>query len=262
MSASSIPYATEAWNPVRTSAGLFVCDRMSPGCERCWFQRMFRRFRRLGRRGIGKLGCWGPELKRVETWRKPRTVAVQFAGDLFHQRVPDGVIGKVLGICEGYRKHRWLVLTKRAFRLRCLAGSWKIPSIPNIWYGVTCESDGYARQRLSDLAFHGNIARQWASFEPLLGPIDLAQPAFSRILRLGQVIQWAVIGCESGPGARPCDLAWIRALVEQCREFDVPVYVKQVRLPGGAGVSYDPAEWPEDLRIRELPWRNDYAGRS
>lgn len=33
---------------------------------------------------------------------------------------------------------------------------------------------------------------------------------------------------ESGPGARPCDVGWIRDIVGQCRAAEVPVFVKQL----------------------------------
>ena len=42
--------------------------------------------------------------------------------------------------------------------------------------------------------------------------------------RLDQVI----VGGESGPKARPCDVQWIRSIVRQCQGADVPVFVKQL----------------------------------
>src|SRR3990167_5349220 len=79
-------------------------------------------------------------------------------------------------------------------------------------------------------------------------------------------IDWLIVGGESGPHARPCNLAWIRSAVAQCRAAGVPVFVKQL---GGAdgpdsvtvvsGMRYrdragaDPSEGPEDLRVREWP---------
>jgi protein gp37 len=101
-------------------------------------------------------------------------------------------------------------------------------------------------------------------------------------------INWLIIGGESGPHARPCDPAWIRSLVAQCQAAEVSCFVKQLgsapyeeraaddHLPAyareaarkyGIGplvtevTEYrlrdrkggDPAEWPEDLRMREFP---------
>jgi protein gp37 len=89
-----------------------------------------------------------------------------------------------------------------------------------------------------------------------------------------------IVGGESGPGARPCDVAWIRSIVEQCRAAGVPAFCKQLgadpceAIPGkeetravnapfmGGGWSHltlrdrkggDLDEWPEDLRVREFP---------
>lgn len=91
-------------------------------------------------------------------------------------------------------------------------------------------------------------------------------------------IHWVIVGGESGPGARPCDLAWIRGIVEQCQAASVPVFVKQLGArpisqylavcgkgadvdESGERWAYrlrdrkggDPDEWPQDLRVREFP---------
>jgi len=84
-------------------------------------------------------------------------------------------------------------------------------------------------------------------------------------------INLVIVGGESGPGARPCNVEWIRSIVGQCKAADVPVFVKQlgsnivtqhpmdrdallkIRLANRKGG--DPAEWPEDLRVREMPSR-------
>ena len=95
-------------------------------------------------------------------------------------------------------------------------------------------------------------------------------------------IDWLVVGGESGHGARPFDIAWARSLLHQCRSAGVPFFLKQLgRYPfsnrdegypwaqlydnSGVGVQewglFDgpfskgnvPAEWPEDLRVREYP---------
>lgn len=94
-------------------------------------------------------------------------------------------------------------------------------------------------------------------------------------------LDWVIVGGESGPGARPCDVAWIRSAVAQCRAAGVPCFVKQLgarpeseegcrdcdqcsaRQRCTLSVPYlmrlrdrkggDPSEWPEDLRVREFP---------
>lgn len=85
--------------------------------------------------------------------------------------------------------------------------------------------------------------------------------------------EWVIVGAESGPKARPMDLGWARSLVVQCREHGVAVHVKQIGArptvsedtcslerairDGGYEIrdrkGGDPSEWPEDLRVREMP---------
>jgi protein gp37 len=101
-------------------------------------------------------------------------------------------------------------------------------------------------------------------------------------------IDWIIVGGESGAHARPCNVEWVRDIVRQCKSSSVPVFVKQMgsrvelrndrasewgrcgdvlswesddvgyqgelaiaRLEDGKGG--DPSEWPEDLRVREMP---------
>jgi protein gp37 len=55
-------------------------------------------------------------------------------------------------------------------------------------------------------------AVRFASIEPLLedlGTVDLSG------------INWAIIGGETGSGARSMDTAWVEAIIEQCRAQNV-----------------------------------------
>lgn len=132
------------------------------------------------------------------------------------------------------------------------------------------------------------------SLEPLIGPVDLKLatpcdrncneytyaecPGTDGPCLMQRTVDWVIVGGESGPNARPCDVAWIRSVVRQCAEAGVPVFVKQL----GANVIHtgpdprlswpvdawdastrrvtlshpkggEPAEWPEGLRGQELP---------
>lgn len=56
-------------------------------------------------------------------------------------------------------------------------------------------------------------------------------------------IGWLVCGCESGPGARPCSVEWLRSLRDQCAAAGVPFFLKQARqLPYIEGVGIDPSD--------------------
>ena len=159
----------------------------------------------------------------------------------------------------------------------------------NVWLGVSCEDQETADERIPIL-LDTPAAVRFVSAEPLLGPVDLrglpipgAPPAAARdaLNRAGisppeaaTALDWVIVGGESGPGARPCDVAWVRLLVAQCRAAGVACFVKQLgafilsdtppslvrdgapakyRAWIGRGKCGDPSKWPEDMRVREFP---------
>ena len=184
------------------------------------------------------------------------------------------------------------------------ADSWPLP---NVWIGVSCENQETADARIP-LLLQCPAAVRWVSAEPLLGPIDFDPPRCDSCEAhdiapgsaageaawclecdseasfghwMGDVdceINWVVVGGESGRGARDCDVAWVRYIVDQCRAADVPVFVKQL---GAVSVAHmaassaengswetpaiqrthrfhhpkggNPEEWPEHLRVRQWP---------
>jgi len=95
--------------------------------------------------------------------------------------------------------------------------------------------------------------------------------SFVKEYRMLPGIDWVIVGCETGPKRRPCNLEWIRAIRDQCKAAGVPLWVKGIEAPrmcgayiggtflqhtnaiGPVHVSHDMAEWPEDLRIRQMP---------
>jgi hypothetical protein len=76
----------------------------------------------------------------------------------------------------------------------------------------------------------------FVSLEPLLGPINLREAAahddfFTDVLDTpdpSRRVSWVIVGGESGPGARPMDLTWVRSILAQCREAGVAPFVKQL----------------------------------
>jgi protein gp37 len=158
----------------------------------------------------------------------------------------------------------------------------------NIWLGtsIACQED--ADRSIPELLKCRDLcAKTFLSIEPLVGPVELSDVTrrADGVSQLGKKsmagIDWVIVGGESGPDARPCDVDWIRSIVRQCRDAGVPCFVKQLgaycldndaqsrrawplavpmtlrdnwtrmiyRDPKGG----DPAEWPEDLRVREVP---------
>src|SRR5262245_61551900 len=72
----------------------------------------------------------------------------------------------------------------------------------------------------------------------------------------GQHVSWCIAGCESGPGARPCDVAWLRSLRDQCAAAGVPYFLKQAK----PGVTQSDGIWSGEGardkggRVIELPY--------
>jgi protein gp37 len=130
-------------------------------------------------------------------------------------------------------------LTKRADRLAELSAN--LPWPENLWIGVTVESAEYA-DRLDRLRSVPASVR-FVSFEPLLGPIpdvDLSG------------IDWAIVGGESGPRARPMEVQWAREIRDRSLETGIPFFFKQIggRDRDKGGRLLDGSEWnqfPIDL---------------
>lgn len=125
-------------------------------------------------------------------------------------------------------------------------GSWPLA---NVWLGVSVESQRWADIRIPAL-LDTPAAVRWLSCEPLLSGLDLG-------LAAGR-IDWIVVGGESGSGAGPMSLDWVRSLRDQCQEASVPIFVKQLGSVwasehGGPRKGGDPVHWPADLRVRDYP---------
>jgi protein gp37 len=114
--------------------------------------------------------------------------------------------------------------------------------LPNVWLGVSTENQTAADERIP-LLLDTPAAVRFISAEPLLGPLVLTGSPGERgggwLGRTGwhgdaqPHLQWVIIGCESGPGARPLELAWVRSLRQQCGSYGVPVWLKQLRAEPG-----------------------------
>jgi protein gp37 len=134
--------------------------------------------------------------------------------DLFHEDVPIEFIQQVFAVMRRAHWHRFQVLTKRSERLAALEP--ELDWAPNIWMGVSVESDKY-RSRIDELrATRAPV--KFLSLEPLLGPL--------RGLDLDG-IHWVILGGESGPNARPMDPAWALDVRDQCHRAKVPFFFKQ-----------------------------------
>ncbi len=208
---TSIEWTEATWNPVSG------CSKVSPGCAHCYAERMARRLQGMGQANYSngfQVTAHPNALPVPLRWRKPRTIFVNSMGDLFHEGVPYSFIRDVFAVMEEAHWHTFQVLTKRTRRLALL--SRKLPWPPNVWMGVSIETDRYL-SRICDLLRSGAQVK-FLSLEPLLGPL----PG----LRLDG-IDWVIVGGESGPGARRVDPAWVVDIRDRCQDSDVPFFFKQ-----------------------------------
>lgn len=117
--------------------------------------------------------------------------------------------------------------------------------LPNVWLGVSVENQDAADERVPEL-LKTPAAVRFLSCEPLIGPVDLAK-ASPNARSLIEDLDWLIAGCESGPGARACDVDWLRSLRDQCLAANVPIWVKQAAPAQGTWASGAPRPAPIDI---------------
>jgi protein gp37 len=208
---SSIEWTEATWNP------LTGCTRISPGCQHCYAERMSRRLKAMGQANYLNgfaLTIHEQVLALPLTWRKPQRIFVNSMSDLFHQEVPDSFIKATVDVMHQASWHQFQVLTKRSDRLQQIDAGLRWS--PNVWLGVSVENDAYVR-RIDQLRQTGAKVK-FLSLEPLLG----ALPALDL-----RGIDWVIVGGESGPGARPMRIEWVRDIRDQCHLAGVPFFFKQ-----------------------------------
>lgn len=222
MAESAIEWTDATWNPVTG------CSMVSEGCQNCYAMRMAARLEAMGqakyndltkRRGgravwTGRVRCDETALDAPLRWRKRRLVFVNSMSDLFHEEVPEEFVGRVWETMRLASWHTFQILTKRPERMRQVARG--LPRLTNVWLGTSIESAEHA-QRINELR-ETTARTRFISFEPLLGAIEGTD------LR---GIDWAIVGGESGPGARKVQQEWVESLLEQCQSQGVAFFFKQ-----------------------------------
>lgn len=228
--------------------------------------------------------------KIYDPWKmkKPKMIFVNSMSDLFHERVPIKILVEAFNVMCGFglickkkdcehdnpecylgesiNNHTYQILTKRPQRMLqaikhdiweysgnymsgdeplCLQDG-KLPN--NIWLGVSVENQQTVDER-TPLLLQTPAAVRWLSVEPMLEGIRLwnwiAQAEGSRN------INWVVVGAESGHQRRECKIEWVEGTVDQCKQANVPVFVKQLQINGKIVKDID--QFPKHLQIREYP---------
>ena len=240
-----------------------ACVHASTGCINCYSERW------NGWRGTGlkfnvpslshvDIILDEKELARMRKVKAGNKVFVCDMTDLFGPFVPDEYIAEVFAAMRQNNGVTWQVLTKRPERMAAFFAAWVKPGYvyENIWLGTSVENQEWADKRIPEL-LKVPAAVRFLSCEPLLGPVELwhfdEEDQALRgvgIIRSGGMtpstpdsppegyddsypgIDWVIVGSESGPGARPCSIDWVRSLRDQCIQAGVAFFWKQDAVKG------------------------------
>lgn len=217
--------------------------------------------------------------------QRPRVFCSSLA-DVFDNAVPTEWRYDLFNLILSTPHLDWLLLTKRignAERMiteaisRLRLGGWKQMPWPwsNVWLGATVVNQEEADRDIPKL-LAVPAAKRFLSMEPLLGPADIRQwlglecrhdsgytegdtgATVCRECADSALIDWVIVGGESGPKARPMHPDWARSLRDQCAAAAVPFLFKQwgdwwevdsdARDDEGNHIEVD----PRDITAREL----------
>lgn len=236
MTTTTIEWTDATWNPVTG------CDKVSPGCDRCYAENIAHRFAGGKAFPNGFAVTLHPaRLDAPRRWRTPRMVFVNSMADLFHADVPDEFIVSVFQTMADTPRHTYQVLTKRHARMRSFTrrlafrepdaaerdpghrlvayltsepvAPWERFPLANVWLGASVEDQARAQLRIPAL-LDTRAAVRFVSAEPLLGPLDLSEwfkrvqvPACDRCAPRGPVDWhsghlWGLCRCTCHPAAR------------------------------------------------------------
>ena len=289
---SKIEWTDHTFNP------WWGCVRVSPGCQHCYAETFAKRVGQkvwgvdADRRFFGDKH-WNEPLKwnrdAEKAGKRARVFCASMADVFEDRRDLDEHRHRLWNLIELTPWLEWLLLTKRPENFSKLApGPWVTRRCPdNVRVGTTAEDQQRADERLAHLVTIP--AHRFVSVEPQIGPVTFRWASWDRhtpdpsrrnqlppVERDGTIIagsvdhldglrmlDWIIVGGESGPGARPFNVEWAREIVRQCVEAGVPVLVKQLgadpKTALGGRFEFrdrkggDWSEWPEDLRIRQFP---------
>lgn len=204
---TGIEWTDATWNVV------IGCDKVSPGCDRCYAVRTAHRMQANPNPKVsvpyagtesdgdwtGRVNLLADRLDLPLKWRRPRRIFVNAQSDLFHDEVPTDFIAKVFAIMSLAPQHTFQVLTKRHARMRSVLSAdyfrtevrshaawwadylsltlppphWPLPNVHGL---VSVENQYWAERRIPAL-LETPLAVRGISAEPLLGPIDLLNVA-------------------------------------------------------------------------------------
>ncbi|WP_290906313.1 phage Gp37/Gp68 family protein [Aquabacterium sp.] len=274
------------------------CTKVSPGCDNCYAEARQDTRLHAVKWGAGqprkRTKTWGDPVKwnkaHAEFFaahgRRQRVFCASLA-DVFDNEVPDEWRIDLFDLIHDTPRLDWLLLTKRIGNVKKMLPSntsnddatdfarlW-----PNVWLGATIVNQQEADRDIPKLLATPAAVR-FLSMEPLLGRVDLRQwiglecrhesgymeadtgATVCRECDEAALIDWVIVGGESGTKARPMHPDWARSLRDQCKAAGVPLLFKQWGewLPWTQFCDSGIDDPPEQTRFDTREWNGETWG--
>ncbi len=259
MKNSRISWTHHTFNP------WWGCTKVSEGCKGCYAETFSRRTGHniwgptAPRRFFPNQSHWTEPIKWNNEAMKAGQKQRVFLGSMLDwaethrdaetQAKMDEARGRLSDLVRGTPSLEWLFLTKRVENASRYLWQMFGRSLPdNIWLGTTAENQEMYNRRVPLLATIPATVR-FVSIEPQLERVTMLPDV--GITACSEMVDWVIVGGESGPKCRPFDVDWARQLRDECAEMGTLFFMKQL---GGHPKKRDElADFPEDLRIQEIP---------
>lgn len=251
------------------------CTHVHEGCDNCYAETLAHRFgpnvwgndapRRIINSFFSELDKYQRDAAKED---KIARVFVGSMMDIFEKPMPlvDKQGNEVHGQNTGnlrfhffYRIDRgdypnlmFLLLTKRPSNInKYIFESWKETPPANVMFGYSPVTQKTFDDGVNQLLMVNG--KKFLSVEPQLEEITLSnllKDATRQVFSGGEEkivrypINWIIQGGESGPKKRPFDIAWARKMRDECAEYGVPYFFKQIDKIQSI---------PEDLHVRQFP---------
>lgn len=236
------------------TANLWIgCMKVHAGCDNCYAEAQDHRWggnhwgANVSRKMVNKVWNDFKKFQKIaEQSGEIRRVFVGSMMDIFEKPYPveDSKGNKIDGITTSDLRDRFfndivpnspnlqfLLLTKRPGNIKKLIPeSWLINPPKNVIYGYSVVDQPTSKEIDELVKVPG---RHFLSMEPLLGFVDLTKWLWmpevhgQNGLTPSGLIDWVIVGGESGHSARPMKPAWARSLRQQCLNAGVPFHFKQ-----------------------------------
>jgi len=232
------------------------CSAVHKGCDNCYAEAQDRRW---------KGGHWGPDTPRkmvasfwdsikkfqakAATAGETHRVFIGSMMDIFEKpfKLEDSKGNQLSGITTGDLRDRFftevvpacpnlqfLLLTKRPGNInKYIPKEWLTNPPPNVMYGCSIvDLPSYKDLMSKFLRVEG---AKFLSIEPMLGEFPLAAKEWEVEVKVNQLywksalqlLNWIIVGGESGHGSRIMNPEWARSIKDQCKEAGVPFFFKQ-----------------------------------